>query len=156
MSAGRGIKGMGARECFWGLISLFDAYDKTIIESMIWIEYFLFVTHLPSAAYSDPGIFWGMFPHRMFSSVEFETPESFIFPFLFASSPTDPDLMSQTLHHGPWRGRCWNGAFINYRIKNVGLRVDVKVHAHRMWPTCATQLLNAGRRTISIQKFLSH
>jgi hypothetical protein len=34
--------------------------------------------------------------------------------------------------------------------------VGVKVHPHRLRHTCATQLLNAGCRVTSIQRFLGH
>jgi site-specific recombinase XerD len=42
------------------------------------------------------------------------------------------------------------------RIKAAGLRVGVKVYPHRLRHTCATQLLNAGCRVTSLQKFLGH
>lgn len=42
------------------------------------------------------------------------------------------------------------------RIKAAGQRVGVKVYPHRLRHTCATQLLNAGCRITSIQKFLGH
>ncbi len=42
------------------------------------------------------------------------------------------------------------------RIKLAGERVGVPVHPHRLRHTCATQLLNAGCRVTSIQKFLGH
>jgi integrase/recombinase XerD len=44
----------------------------------------------------------------------------------------------------------------HYRIKAAGTRVGVPVYAHRLRHTCATQLLNAGCRITSIQKFLGH
>jgi|GEM_PF-4322418 len=65
---------------------------KVLIETMIWIRLFQVVTHLPSAASSDPGSFWEKFSHGMFSSVEFEIRESFIFTFLSDPSPTPPIL----------------------------------------------------------------
>jgi site-specific recombinase XerD len=46
--------------------------------------------------------------------------------------------------------------FIHSRIKAAGERVGVKVHPHRLRHTCATQLLNAGCRVTSIQRFLGH
>jgi integrase len=39
---------------------------------------------------------------------------------------------------------------------NAGERVGVKVYPHRLRHTCAMQLLNAGRRVTSIQKYLGH
>ena len=42
------------------------------------------------------------------------------------------------------------------RLKTAGKRVGVKVHPHRLRHTAATQLLNAGCRITSIQKFLGH
>jgi site-specific recombinase XerD len=46
--------------------------------------------------------------------------------------------------------------FIGCRIKAAGERVGVKVYPHRLRHTCATQLLNAGCRITSIQKYLGH
>lgn len=45
---------------------------------------------------------------------------------------------------------------IHSRIKAAGKRVGVKVYPHRLRHTCATQLLNAGCRVTSIQRFLGH
>jgi site-specific recombinase XerD len=45
---------------------------------------------------------------------------------------------------------------IHARIKYAGNRVGVKVYPHRLRHTCATQLLNAGCRITSIQRFLGH
>jgi len=42
------------------------------------------------------------------------------------------------------------------RLKIAGERVGVKVYPHRLRHTAATQLLNAGCRVTSIQKFLGH
>ena len=42
------------------------------------------------------------------------------------------------------------------RIKTAGQHAGVKVHPHRLRHTAATQLLNAGCRINSIQKFLGH
>jgi site-specific recombinase XerD len=41
-------------------------------------------------------------------------------------------------------------------LKEAGQAVGVKVYAHRLRHTCATQLLNAGCPVTSIQKFLGH
>jgi site-specific recombinase XerD len=46
--------------------------------------------------------------------------------------------------------------FIHARIATAGKRVGVKVYPHRLRHTCATQLLNAGCRITSIQKYLGH
>lgn len=45
---------------------------------------------------------------------------------------------------------------IHNRLKASGERVGLKVHPHRLRHTCATQLLNAGCRVTSIQRFLGH
>jgi site-specific recombinase XerD len=45
---------------------------------------------------------------------------------------------------------------VGARIKSAGIKVGVKVHPHRLRHTAATQLLNAGCRVTSIQKFLGH
>ena len=45
---------------------------------------------------------------------------------------------------------------IRARLKTLGERVGVKVYPHRLRHTCATQLLNAGCRVTSIQRFLGH
>jgi integrase len=45
---------------------------------------------------------------------------------------------------------------VSMRIRSAGIRVGVKVHPHRLRHTAATQLLNAGCRVTSIQKFLGH
>jgi site-specific recombinase XerD len=42
------------------------------------------------------------------------------------------------------------------RLRAVGQRIGVNVYPHRLRHTCATQLLNAGCRVTSIQKFLGH
>jgi integrase/recombinase XerD len=42
------------------------------------------------------------------------------------------------------------------RIKTAGQRAGVQVYPHRLRHTAATQLLNAGCRVTSIQKFLGH
>lgn len=55
-----------------------------------------------------------------------------------------------------YRNQPVNKDLIRSRIKYAGERVGVKVHPHRLRHTCATQLLNAGCRVTSIQKFLGH
>lgn len=45
---------------------------------------------------------------------------------------------------------------IRNRLKIAGKRVNVKVYPHKLRHTCATQLLNAGCRVTSIQRFLGH
>ncbi len=45
---------------------------------------------------------------------------------------------------------------VRERLYAAGKRAGVKVHPHRLRHTCATQLLNAGCRVTSIQKFLGH
>jgi site-specific recombinase XerD len=45
---------------------------------------------------------------------------------------------------------------IRAQLKYAGERVEVKVFPHRLRHTCATQLLNAGCRITSIQRFLGH
>jgi integrase/recombinase XerC len=45
---------------------------------------------------------------------------------------------------------------IRSRLQAAGQRVGVKVYPHRLRHTTATQLLNAGCRVTSIQKFLGH
>jgi site-specific recombinase XerD len=57
--------------------------------------------------------------------------------FLYRNQPLGKDLI-----HG--------------RLKLAGERIGVKLHAHRLRHTCATQLLNAGCPVTSIQKFLGH
>jgi integrase len=46
--------------------------------------------------------------------------------------------------------------FVHSRIKTIGRRVGVHVYPHRLRHTCGTQLLNAGCRITSIQRFLGH
>jgi site-specific recombinase XerD len=41
-------------------------------------------------------------------------------------------------------------------LNAIGDKVGVKVFPHRLRHTCATQLLNAGCRVTSIQRFLGH
>jgi integrase/recombinase XerD len=45
---------------------------------------------------------------------------------------------------------------IRDQLKYAGERAGVKVYPHRLRHTCATQLLNAGCRITSIQRFLGH
>lgn len=45
---------------------------------------------------------------------------------------------------------------IHSRLKSCGEKVGVRVNPHRLRHTCATQLLNAGCRVTSIQRFLGH
>jgi hypothetical protein len=45
---------------------------------------------------------------------------------------------------------------IRANFQYAGERVGVKVFPHRLRHTCATQLLNAGCRVTSIQRFLGH
>jgi hypothetical protein len=45
---------------------------------------------------------------------------------------------------------------IRSQLKYAGERVGVKIYPHRLRHTCATQLLNAGCRVTSIQRFLGH
>jgi integrase len=45
---------------------------------------------------------------------------------------------------------------IRGRLNAIGEKVGVKVFPHRLRHTCATQLLNAGCRVTSIQRFLGH
>lgn len=68
----------------------------------------------------------------------------------------------------PWRGPAPTEHLFTYRnlplskdlihgrLKAAGARAGVKLSAHRLRHTCATQLLNAGCRVTSIQKFLGH
>jgi len=64
------------------------------------------------------------------------------------SGPTD--------HVFLYRNQPVSKDLIRYRIKAAGDRVGVKVYPHRLRHTAATQLLNAGCRITSIQKFLGH
>jgi integrase/recombinase XerD len=45
---------------------------------------------------------------------------------------------------------------IRAQLKYAGEKAEVKVYPHRLRHTCATQLLNAGCRVTSIQRFLGH
>ncbi len=64
--------------------------------------------------------------------------------------------MGPTDHLFFYRNRPLYKDLIRSRIKASGARVGVKVYPHRLRHTCATQLLNAGCRVTSIQKFLGH
>ena len=55
-----------------------------------------------------------------------------------------------------YRNQALSKDLIHGRLKACGARVGVPVYAHRLRHTCATQLLNAGCRITSIQKFLGH
>lgn len=55
-----------------------------------------------------------------------------------------------------YRNQALSKDLIHGRLKACGARVNVPVYAHRLRHTCATQLLNAGCRITSIQKFLGH
>jgi len=55
-----------------------------------------------------------------------------------------------------YRHRSLRKDLIPARLKATGQRVGVKVSAHRLRHTFATQLLNAGCRITSIQKLLGH
>jgi site-specific recombinase XerD len=57
--------------------------------------------------------------------------------FLFRNAPLRKDL-------------------IRDRLKHAGRQVGVQMFPHRLRHTCATQLLNAGCRVTSIQRFLGH
>ena len=57
--------------------------------------------------------------------------------FLFRNAPLKKDLLRA-------------------QLKLAGERVGVKVYPHRLRHTCATQLINAGCRITSIQRFLGH
>jgi len=55
-----------------------------------------------------------------------------------------------------YRNQALKKDLVHSRIRDAGKRVGVKVYAHRLRHTTATQLLNAGCPVISIQKFLGH
>lgn len=55
-----------------------------------------------------------------------------------------------------YRNAALTRSFIGSRLKMIGEKAGVKVYAHRLRHTCATQLLNAGCRITSIQVFLGH
>jgi integrase len=55
-----------------------------------------------------------------------------------------------------YRNQALSKDLVHARLKACGLRVGVPVYPHRLRHTCATQLLNAGCRITSIQRFLGH
>ena len=55
-----------------------------------------------------------------------------------------------------YRNQAISKDLIHGRLKASGKRTNVPVYAHRLRHTCATQLLNAGCKITSIQKFLGH
>lgn len=55
-----------------------------------------------------------------------------------------------------YRNQPVSNDLVRERIKAAGKKVGVKVYPHRLRHTAATQLLNAGCRITSIQKFLGH
>jgi hypothetical protein len=62
----------------------------------------------------------------------------------------------ETDHVFLYRNQPLSKDLVRGRIKAAGLRVGVKVYPHCLCHTCATQLLNAGCRVTSLQKFLGH
>ena len=64
--------------------------------------------------------------------------------------------MGPTDHVFLYRNQALSKDLIHGRLQLAGNRVGVKVTAHQLRHTCATQLLNAGCRVTSIQKFLGH
>jgi integrase/recombinase XerC len=64
--------------------------------------------------------------------------------------------MGPTDHLFLYRNEPLSKDLVRGRIQAAGERVGVKVYPHRLRHTCGTQLLNAGRRVTSIQKFLGH
>jgi len=55
-----------------------------------------------------------------------------------------------------YRNQALGKDLVPAHLKLVGVQVGVKVYPHRLRHTAATQLLNAGCRVTSIQKFLGH
>ena len=55
-----------------------------------------------------------------------------------------------------YRNQTLSKGLIHGRLKLCGAIVNVHISAHRLRHICATQLLNAGCRITSIQKFLGH
>jgi site-specific recombinase XerD len=70
--------------------------------------------------------------------------------FLSVRGPAECD------HVFTYRHRALRKDLVRDRIKAAGKRVGVKVYPHRLRHTCATQLLSAGCRVTSIQRFLGH
>lgn len=64
--------------------------------------------------------------------------------------------LGPTDHVFLYRNQALEKTLIHSRLKAAGERIGVKVHAHRLRHTTATQLLNAGCPVTSIQKFLGH
>jgi integrase/recombinase XerD len=64
--------------------------------------------------------------------------------------------MGPTDHVFLYRNQPINKDLIHGRLKALGEQLGIKIHPHRLRHTCATQLLNAGCRITSIQKFLGH
>lgn len=64
--------------------------------------------------------------------------------------------MGPTEHVFLYRNQPLSKDLIHERLKSAGKRTGVKVFAHKLCHTCATQLLNAGCPITSIQKFLGH
>jgi site-specific recombinase XerD len=64
--------------------------------------------------------------------------------------------MGPTDHLFLYRNEPLGKDLVRGRIQAAGERVGVKVYPHRLRHTCGTQLLNAGCRVTSIQKFLGH
>jgi hypothetical protein len=64
--------------------------------------------------------------------------------------------MGPTDHLFLYRNEPLSKDLVRSRIQAAGERVGVKVYPHRLRHTCGTQLLNAGCRVTSIQKFLGH
>jgi hypothetical protein len=55
-----------------------------------------------------------------------------------------------------YRGKPLSKDLINGRIKAAGASLGLHVYPHRLRHTCATQLLNAGCKVTSTQRFLGH
>ena len=64
--------------------------------------------------------------------------------------------MGPTDHVFLYRNQPLSKDLIHGRLKAAGKRAGVRLHAHRLRHTCATQLLNAGCPVTSIQKLLGH
>ncbi len=64
--------------------------------------------------------------------------------------------VGMTEHVFLYRNAALNKSFIGSFLKTLGDKVDVKVYAHRLRHTAATQLLNAGCSITSIQRILGH
>ena len=64
--------------------------------------------------------------------------------------------MGPTEHVFLYRNQAICKDLIRDHLKICGAKVGVKVNPHRLRHTCATQLLNAGCRITTIQRFLGH